>query len=329
MKFPPIYSENEQTKKLLYDLDVLRTSYSLHPIPKDLEVVLQRKTLLKSSLSSAKIEGNSLDISELTDSIRDESNSHDIQILEVSNLVQAYEILPSIVGSPFGLDTIKQLHAIAMNHISADAGYFRTESSAIFNQAGIAVYITPSPQSIGSLLEQLCEYIASSKDSAPVIAAFAHIWFEKIHPFTDGNGRVGRLVSALLLQKHRFSFGGIVPFEEYLESHRDDYYYALGRDRQDVTLFVEFFLNALVDQATASMKMVFSPQEADPYAHLLPRRAEIMRIINDHKVVTFDFLARRFRAVPKRTLHYDITQLIAAGLIQKMGSTRGVSYTLK
>lgn len=67
----------------------------------------------------------------------------------------------------------------------------------------------------------------------------------------------------------------------------------------------------------------------DPYDGLLPRRGEIMRLIEDHKFVTFDFLSRRFRGVPVRTLHFDLQQLVKAGLVQKVGSTRGASYTLK
>ena len=92
---------------------------------------------------------------------------------------------------------------------------------------------------------------------------------------------------------------------------------------------MEFYLTALLSQAKESLKAAHESPKPDKYAHSLPRRAEIMRMIEDHKMVTFDFLSRRFRAVPTRTLHYDLSQLIKAGLVQKMGTTRGVSYTVK
>jgi len=62
---------------------------------------------------------------------------------------------------------------------------------------------------------------------------------------------------------------------------------------------------------------------------LSARRQELVNTIRDHKEVSFDFLARNFRAVPISTLHYDLLQLIKHGYIQKMGSTRGVCYTLR
>ena len=120
-----------------------------------------------------------------------------------------------------------------------------------------------------------------------------------------------------------------MPFEQYLDEHRNDYYHFLGLDRQDVTEFVEFYLAALLTQAKASLKAAHESGKPDTYAHLLPRRGEIMNILHDHKMISFDFLARRFRAVPTRTLHNDVSQLIKAGLIQKMGSTKGVVYTVK
>lgn len=62
---------------------------------------------------------------------------------------------------------------------------------------------------------------------------------------------------------------------------------------------------------------------------LLPRRKEILRIIKDHQMVSFDFIKRRFISVPESTLHYDLRQLIKQGFIKKLGSTRGTNYTPK
>ncbi len=62
--------------------------------------------------------------------------------------------------------------------------------------------------------------------------------------------------------------------------------------------------------------------------NLLPRRAEIVDIIRDHDMVSFNFIARRFAAVPKSTLHFDIQQLLKKKYIKKLGTTRGVVYTI-
>ncbi len=325
MKFPPIFSITPIIKQLLYDLDVLKAGYELHPVSVEQAVRLRRVSLLKSSLFSARIEGNPLELSDVAHIHKRNVDKHTI---EVANLMSAYEQISAISGQEITLESIKKFHFRVLHALASDAGRLRQEESAIYNQSGVAVYLTPAPQNIRTLMDGLCAYINTTKDASPVASGVAHVWFEKIHPFLDGNGRVGRLVSSYILTKGGYDFSGLVPFEQYLDEHRDDYYYFLGRDRQDVTEFVEFYLTALLSQARVSLKTALESGKPDQYAHLLLRRGEIMRLIEDHKIVTFDFLSRRFRAVPMRTLHYDLTQLIKAGLVQKMGSTRGVMYTV-
>lgn len=314
MKFPPVYTFTPSIKQLLYDLDVLKAGYALHPVPAMQVVNLRRASLLKSSLYSARIEGNP-------------SEDVDLGNRDIANLARAYEELSD--RDEATIDWIENLHRTVMENISGGSGRLRAEDSAIFNMAGVAVYLTPAPQNIRNLLADLCAYVTAGRDPAPIRAGVTHIWFEKIHPFLDGNGRVGRLLSAYILKKGGYDFSGLVPFEQYLDEHRDDYYYFLKKDVQDVTEFVEFYLTALFSQAKISLTVAYESGKPDKYALLAPRRAEIMRLIEDHKIVTFDFLSRRFRAVPVRTLHYDLSQLIKAGLVQKMGATRGVSYTLR
>lgn len=323
MKFPPRFSLTSAIQKLLYDIDVLKESYLLHPVSHERAVLLRRVSLLKSSLFSAKIEGNPLELADIQ-SIEEKSN--DVKKQEVANLVQAYERLPNLTSETMTIGTLKSFHQTILQHISAETGRLRTEESAIFSESGVAVYLTPAPKEIGGLLSGLCAYILESRDPIPVVAAVGHIWFEKIHPFLDGNGRVGRLLSAYILKKGGYDFSGLVPFEEYLEKHREEYYQALGKDRQDVTEFVEFYLTALLSQVRRSLKLAYEPEAPNPYDSLLPRRAEILRIIQDHKVVTFDFLSRRFRAVPKRTLHHDVAKLVKGGWVRKLGTTRGAVY---
>jgi Fic family protein len=287
---------------------------------------LHKRLIYEVRHFSARIEGNPLGLSDISTL---EMDSREIHTLEIGNLVKAYENITDLFSQEVSIDTLKKTHAVVLSGISPEAGKLRLEDSAIFNQAGVAVYLPPAWQNIRELLEALCIYINTSNDPSPIAAAVSHIWYEKIHPFIDGNGRVGRLLSSYILKKRGYDFSGLVPFEQYLDENRDDYYYFLGKDKQDVTGFVEFYLSALLSQARITLSTVHEAGKLDKYAHLLPRRAEIMHIIEDHKIISFDFLARRFRAIPTRTLHFDLAQLIKAGLVQKMGATRGVVYTLK
>lgn len=76
----------------------------------------------------------------------------------------------------------------------------------------------------------------------------------------------------------------------------------------------------------ATMKRI---ENIQPRSSPFPRRQEIVATIRENKMVSFAFLSRQFRLVPPSTLHFDLKQLAKAGLVQKMGSTRGVVYTVK
>jgi Fic family protein len=153
MKFPPIFSLTPSVSHLLYELDVLKAGYELHPVSREQEVSLKRTSLLKSSLFSARIEGNPLVLSDVLDVSQRDT---DIHKTEIANLVSAYGQLSTIMSDLVTVDRLKQLHAIVLQHISGEAGHLRREESAIYNQAGVAVYLTPAPQGIRILLDELC-----------------------------------------------------------------------------------------------------------------------------------------------------------------------------
>lgn len=321
MKFPPVIALTAEINVLLADIENLKTKASLHRVSPEMLMALRRQALLKSSLYSARIEGNPLELSD----IEIGSNVHEIHKQEVANLVIAYERLLDSSEKSLSPELFKEWHRLVLSGISGAAGHFRTEESAIFNQAGVAVYLAPASQRVVELMGGLCEFVNVSGYPAPVVAAVAHIWFEKIHPFLDGNGRVGRLLVAWILKRSGYDFSGLVSLEEYLDLHRDAYYTALAVDKQEVSGFVEYFLTAIVSHAQSSLARI-EKSDLPKYPGLLPRRAEIVQIISDHKIVSFDFLRRRFRAVPDRTLHNDLQQLVRLGLIEKLGATRGVMY---
>jgi Fic family protein len=323
MRFPPIVEQSDKITALVRDLDILREAFHLIPIPKTTLVNLRRSSILKSSLFSARIEGNPLHLTDLAS-----MDDTDIHVLEITNINRAYEFLDTKKGDVLDIQRIRDFHTIVMNALSSEAGKFRTEESAIFNTAGIALYLAPRRQDIQKLLTDLCHRTNAVEFPVPVVSAVTHIWFEKIHPFTDGNGRVGRLLATWILQKWGYDFTNIVPFEQYLDEHRQEYYDALFPDTQNVTQFVVFFLTALLSQARQSFEEIKHPK-VEFQSNLLPRRQEIVNIIRDHVTVSFDFLSRRFRKIPTSTLHYDLLSLQKKGYIEKLGSTRGALYREK
>ena len=302
-------------QSLLNTLEGQRTAFSLIPVKPELTLNLRRHSLLKSALYSAKIEG----IEENTD----------LNKLGIQNLEHVYAWLyEQPTDLMFDSALIKTLHAKSLHNLRSDAGKFRTEQSAIFNSAGIAVYLTTPPHEINLLLDLWMTQIEATFNHSVIQAIISHYQFEKIHPFIDGNGRVGRLVLTQQLRRCLFDFGGLLILEEAIDKTRDDYYYHLQNEKRDLTDFIEYFLILISDSASVALDKISKPQTINQPAGLLPRRQELLNIIQDHKVVSFNFLHRRFVAIPASTLRYYLLQLQKAHLITKLGTTRGALYSV-
>mgnify|MGYP001488370802 CR=1 FL=1 len=322
MKFPPIYQKSPQILQSIYHLDVLKAAFEMYTITDEQAHALRRVSLLKSGLFSARIEGNILTEDDLAFGIR----GREKEKMEIEHLVQGYEYIDLHTPNEVSGSILQALHSIIGADVLSEYGHFRTEDSAIFDASGTAVYLTPAPVNIHALLEEWYTYVNTSTDDPRIVSAVSHIWFEKIHPFLDGNGRLGRLVSYYILKKHGYDFGGFVPIEEYIDTHKSEYYYSIGRDTQDVTIFVEYYLTALHMQATKTIYELQHPRIENTH-RLSPRRNELYMLIREQKMMTFDSIRRRFLGVALRTLHYDLSELQKKGLIKKLGSTRGAVYT--
>lgn len=326
MIIPSQYKLTENIVRLLQDIERLKTKLDLIPQNKIFEKYARQKSILKSAVYSARIEGNPKTIKEISiDSIQ---NSREKHKKELANLYKALEfILKEDWSRKLTISGMKQLHKIVLQGLSGDAGSLRAEPSAIFNQAGVAVYLCPMPEDIKELLNKWLEFVNGENEPfIPVKTALSHYCFEKIHPFLDGNGRVGRLLAHLVLKKWGYDLRGLVSFEEYLDNHRQAYYDLLNIGKKDITPFVEYFLKGLrisLKKAVSFKKKIKKVKKEDL---LLPRRHEILQIIRDHHQVSFDFIRRRFMAVSGRLLRYDLKKLQDTGLVKKRGVTKGAVY---
>lgn len=322
------YQKTQIIEKNIIRIEVAKNVLELLPQLPHIEETLRRKSLLKSSLFSAQIEGNTLEIGEIENSLSKDSQQKEKK--EVFNILKTLKWLHSNYNSlQVTIEILLQLHSMVMESISYQAGKLRHEPSAIFNQAGVAIYMTPPPSQILDLLNSFITTINQSHDHPSINAAIAHFTFEKIHPFLDGNGRVGRIISSLILKNAGYGFRGLAVLEEYLNNHRETYYDCLSTDGKDITVFVEFFTKGVAESAELTINQLKDIKDEKPFDTLLPRRQEILLIIKDHQLVSFDFIKRRFPTIPKSTIHYDLSMLLKKGFIKKLGSTRGVLYSPK
>lgn len=317
------FSETEEIKKRLIEIEAAKIVFDNAKILPQVEEKIRRESLLKSSLYSARIEGNPTTWESGSD-----QNTHEIHKLEIRNLVTTYKsIYFSRLPSEVTVDYIKLIQGKVMKNISGMAGKFRQEPWAIFNVAGVAVYLAPAYFEIPKLMGEYVKYAKSLNHHPLIDAGILQFILEKIHPFADGNGRTGRLLSAYWLCKHNFHFRGLLTFEEYTDNHREEYYDVLEPSK-DMTGFIEYFLDSLAETAKNILPKLESIKMIKTQL-LPPRREEIVNIIFDHPYCSFDFLQRRFAGVNPKTLHYDLKKLQEIGRVTKVGKTRGSTYIIQ
>jgi len=326
MNIPPLYTVTPEILALIAKIESERLHIASLDLPKPLKDKIQRVSLLKSSLFSARIEGNPLKLADIE--VQDKKSQ---KKLEVFNITQAIRFIDGhVTKGDLKKDLLLQIHMRVLKELSPDAGHLRHEASAIFNQAGVAVYTPPPASHISKLIDSLLSFVNSDTEKFPLIAAFvAHLVFEKIHPFLDGNGRVGRLLIAAVLKTRGWGFTFTVPFEEYLDNHKDDYYFHLDKGLKNTNDYLLFMLEAFWQQTQTIKAQIEEELKKDQKVFLPPRQEEIYNIIGDHKVVSFDTIRRRFAKVPERTLRYDLKKLLDKKLIEKSGETRGRYYRVK
>jgi Fic family protein len=324
MIIPPKYTHTPKISQLLSSIESSKEVINSVQIPKEIEQNIRRNSILKSSLYSARIEGNSLTLDQII-----QGSSKDQKKVEVFNILKVINQLYERPAKDLVINDLLKFHQTIMNGLieKSDLAKFRVEPSAIYNSAGIAVYLPPPPRQIIALLNRLLNYANSSKEPfVPIKALLTHYSFEKIHPFLDGNGRVGRILLQAILIKGGFGMKGLLSLEEQLDNKRSLFYRALEEPEKDVTDYLEFMLECIADASILAKEQVLQKRQSQVEDYLLPRRAEIFNIIKDHKLINFDQIRRRFLSVNERTLRYDLKKLQDEGLIKKLGSTKGVYY---
>ena len=328
MNIPPKYELTKSISSLLSQFEANRAVIDALSIPTAIEENFRRASLLGSSLFSARIEGNTLTESDVSD-FRD-LTSKEKERAEVANLSRAIKyILEYFDGTKeINAKEILTWHKMAMENIlsSEFLGVFRKEHEGIFDVAGNLIYHAPPPAQVENLVLKLTDYVNSNAEIPPVKAILAHLIFEKIHPFVDGSGRVGRLLQYAVLANSGYVMKGMVVVEKEIDQKRQLYYYAI--ENPDATEFLELMLELLVVASQKAKDKIQTSQKFQKEDLLAPRRREILEIIRDHRIISFDILHRRFIAINPRLLAYDLKYLMDNGYISKIGKTRGVLYTI-
>lgn len=210
------------------------------------DIKLHSQNRVRTIHSSLAIEGNSLTLGEVTAVIEGKVVAgKQTEIKEVKNAYEAYDKIMSF--DPYAVKDFLNAHNLMTQGLVAESGKFRSGDVGVFD-GDVAVHIGARPQFVPDLIGELFDW-AKESDLHPVLkSAILHYEIETIHPFADGNGRMGRLWQTLLLVKWNAIFAWI-PMESVMNQNRPEYYDALydGQHSGDSSRFIEFTLLALLE----------------------------------------------------------------------------------
>jgi len=217
----------------------------------------------KEALLSSQIEGTQSSLSDLLLFENDEIPQVAIDdVQEVSNYVAAmqYGLKRLGEGFPLSLRLIREIHDILLRKgrgSSKQPGEFRRTQNWIGGtRPGNALFVPPPPNELPACLDNFEKFLHDEKTPTLIRAALAHVQFESIHPFLDGNGRLGRLLITFMLCVDGVLKEPMLYLSLYFKMHRQQYYDLLQavRDRGDWEAWVEFFLTGVIETANESVE---------------------------------------------------------------------------
>jgi len=212
----------------------------------DLNPKLRRDNRLRSIHASLAIENNSLSLDQMTDILNGKRVlGSPEEIREVRNAYEAYEVLLTL--NPYVIKDLLAAHRVLMEDLTKESGRFRSGGVGIFAEEQL-VHMAPPANRVPELLANLCSWAKETKTHPLIKSSVFHYEFEFIHPFADGNGRMGRMWQTLILYQWKPIFAWL-PVETIIRKRQSEYYDVLGAcdKASDSGAFIEFMLYAIRD----------------------------------------------------------------------------------
>ncbi len=291
----------------------VKTAYLLQPPTES-----RKQNRIKSIQSSLEIEGNTLTVEQITAIINNKRVlAPEKDILEVKNAILAYQQIDSY--KPYSLLSLCNAHKLLMNDLVETAGKIRTGGVGIMKGSQVA-HIAPPAHLVKTQLQDLLKYAENDKDPLLIRSCAFHYEFEFIHPFIDGNGRMGRLWQTVLLRQEYPVFD-FLPVESLIKKRQTEYYKSLEMSdkKGDSTLFIEFMLSVIDD----SLEELLSAQPVQPTAE--SRISMFKTIIKDATFSRKEYM-RNFKDISTATASRDLKQATEQGVLSKSGDRRMTLY---
>ncbi len=206
---------------------------------------LRRTNRIRTIHGSLAIEQNTLSLEQVTAVLNGKQVlAPPKDIAEVKNAYEIYERLEEL--DPYSVDDLLTAHGIMTRGLVDESGVFRSKPVGVVDQEGHVLHFGTLPQYVPNLVMELLDWVKNSDVHMLIRSCVFHYEFELIHPFANGNGRVGRLWHTLLLSKWNPAFAWL-PVESIIHDRQQEYYEAINASNNagESTVFIEFMLSAI------------------------------------------------------------------------------------
>lgn len=282
---------------------------------------LRKKNRIKTIHSSLEIEGNSLSLDQVTAILNNKRIiAPEKDIVEVKNAIKAYEKLKRYNST--SLTSFCSAHETLMHGLIESPGKIRTKSVGIIKEATIT-HIAPPGDIVKSLVKDLFDYLKKEEDLILIKSCVFHYEIEFIHPFMDGNGRMGRLWQTVILLQYSPVFE-FLPIESLVKARQSEYYRILGEsdNKGDSTGFIEFLLQIINE----SLEELLTNQNVN-----LTSQDRISIFKDKIKNSSFnrqDYM-RQFKDISASTASRNLKLAVDDDILEKSGDKRTTLYKFK
>ncbi|PKD18643.1 cell filamentation protein Fic [Salegentibacter salinarum] len=295
-------------------IGAINANYLNKPSPK-----LRKENKIKTIHSSLKIEGNSLteeQITALLEHKRIIGPKKDVK--EVINAIEIYEHLENY--NAFDEKSFLKCHKHLMKNLIEDAGKYRNQGVGIMKGSEVE-HFAPPHQNVPFLMKDLFDYLKKSEEIELIKSCVFHYEMEFIHPFLDGNGRMGRLWQTLILME-KYPIFEYIPFETLISKDQEKYYAALSKSDKagNSTSFIEYMLDVIeksLNELLGFNQRTFTEKD----------RLEYFVSLNKREFTRKDYMDI-FKDISGATASRDLKKGVELNLFQKTGEKNKTKYKL-
>lgn len=311
---------------------------------KDGQSLKQLKAIatVRSVGASTRIEGSKMNNEEV-DTLLSDLTIDKLEDRDSQEVAGYFEVLDLISESYDGIDitenSLKNLHNILLKYSDKDRwhkGNYKQLSNSIeatFPDGSKQIIFETAKPGIETedAMRALMQWYTNDKDTHPLVKTAIFCYeFVSIHPFQDGNGRLSRLLSSLLLIKFGYKWIQYVSFEHEIEHRKVEYYQELRkcqaqRPGEEITTWIHFFFDALIN---IQNQLISKLNTQGVESSLSPKEKSILVYISDHPGTKSGEIASKLN-IPNPTVKKILSKLVSKNLIEKYGSGPGTNYGIK